>query len=156
MGESALDPEIVRRVRAVLFLNGLRGPDVDDGAQEVQVRFLERRAEVLDPGAWACAVATRIAMDAHRRSRTRLQLVDRLMAKTRPAAHLDPDITLADAVGRALSALPPELRSTVVLRYYADLTLSEIAELTETPEGTVKSRLHRAAAALRAALIEQE
>jgi RNA polymerase sigma-70 factor (ECF subfamily) len=40
----------------------------------------------------------------------------------------------------------------IVLRFYADLTVPEIAAAMSVPEGTVKSRLHRATGELRRAL----
>ena len=54
-----------------------------------------------------------------------------------------------DTVGRALSALSDELRMVVVLRYWGDMSLAEIAERLNIPIGTVKSRHHAALAALR-------
>jgi RNA polymerase sigma-70 factor (ECF subfamily) len=52
---------------------------------------------------------------------------------------------------RRLAALPDRLREVIVLRYYHDLAEPEIAETLSIPRGTVKSRLHAAVAALRAA-----
>ena len=52
-------------------------------------------------------------------------------------------------IRRILEALPHEQRETVVLRYYADMTIPEIAKALGCREGTVKSRLHRALARLR-------
>jgi RNA polymerase sigma factor (sigma-70 family) len=55
----------------------------------------------------------------------------------------------ADAeIAAVLGALPPDQRRVVALRYFADLELTEIAAVTDAPLGTVKSRLHRALAAL--------
>ena len=54
-----------------------------------------------------------------------------------------------DAVGRALSALSNELRMVVVLRYWGDLSLAEIADRLRIPIGTVKSRHHAALKVLR-------
>jgi RNA polymerase sigma-70 factor (ECF subfamily) len=54
-----------------------------------------------------------------------------------------------DAVGRALSALSPELRMVVMLRYWGDLSLAEIADRLAIPIGTVKSRHHAALHTLR-------
>jgi RNA polymerase sigma-70 factor (ECF subfamily) len=54
-----------------------------------------------------------------------------------------------DAVGRALSALSNELRMVVVLRYWGELSLAEIADRLRIPIGTVKSRHHAALQVLR-------
>jgi RNA polymerase sigma-70 factor, ECF subfamily len=54
-----------------------------------------------------------------------------------------------DAVGRALSSLSNELRTVVVLRFWGDMSLAEIAERLGIPIGTVKSRLHAALHTLR-------
>lgn len=54
-----------------------------------------------------------------------------------------------DTIGRALSVLSPELRIVVVLRYWGELSLAEIADRLRIPVGTVKSRHHAALQALR-------
>jgi RNA polymerase sigma-70 factor (ECF subfamily) len=50
---------------------------------------------------------------------------------------------------RALGMLPPEQREAVVLRYYSELTVPEIAAAMGCREGTVKSRLSRGLESLR-------
>lgn len=52
-------------------------------------------------------------------------------------------------VKRCLVALDAEFREILVLRDVEDLTYEEIVEITGLPEGTVKSRLHRARAMLK-------
>jgi RNA polymerase sigma-70 factor, ECF subfamily len=54
-----------------------------------------------------------------------------------------------DTVGKALSVLSNELRMVVVLRYWGELSLAEIADRLNIPVGTVKSRHHAALQALR-------
>jgi RNA polymerase sigma-70 factor (ECF subfamily) len=54
-----------------------------------------------------------------------------------------------DAIGRALGSLSSELRMVVVLRYWGELSLAEIADRLRIPIGTVKSRHHAALQALR-------
>lgn len=49
----------------------------------------------------------------------------------------------------ALRSLPAEQSRVLALRYFADLDLAEIADVTGAPLGTVKSRIHRALNALR-------
>jgi RNA polymerase sigma-70 factor (sigma-E family) len=51
---------------------------------------------------------------------------------------------------RALAALPPRQRAVIVLRYFSDLTESEVADEMGCAVGTVKSQAHAALATLRA------
>ena len=53
------------------------------------------------------------------------------------------------AIRQALAGLTPDHREVIVLRYFADLTVPELAETIGVPLGTVKSRLHRALGQLR-------
>jgi len=57
-----------------------------------------------------------------------------------------------DQIGRALATLNPDQRIVVVLRYYLDLGLDEIAERLDIPPGTARSRLHYALEALHRAI----
>ena len=62
---------------------------------------------------------------------------------------------LAEALQDALDALRPDYREAVLLRFSLDFRLEEIAEAQGVPLGTVKSRLHHALRALRAAREEK-
>jgi RNA polymerase sigma-70 factor (ECF subfamily) len=53
---------------------------------------------------------------------------------------------------QAMSALSIEHRTVIVLRFFDEMSLAEIAESTGWRSGTVKSRLHRALSALRDAV----
>lgn len=55
----------------------------------------------------------------------------------------------AEAVRRAVAALPQELREVVVLKEFEDLTFQEIADALDVPLSTVKSRLYTALKQLR-------
>lgn len=57
-----------------------------------------------------------------------------------------------EEVRRALAELPDAQRRALALRFYAELSVPEIARATGWPEGTVKSRLHRALQQMRARL----
>jgi RNA polymerase sigma-70 factor (ECF subfamily) len=57
-----------------------------------------------------------------------------------------------DELERGFRRLTSDQRAVIVLRYWRDLRQEEIAETLDIPLGTVKSRLHHATAALRAAL----
>jgi RNA polymerase sigma-70 factor (ECF subfamily) len=57
-----------------------------------------------------------------------------------------------DELDRAFRRLTVEQRAVLVFRLYLDLTVDEVADRLDIPVGTVKSRLHYATEALRAAL----
>ena len=57
-----------------------------------------------------------------------------------------------DQLGRELARLPIDQRTVMVLHFYVDLPLSEVANVLEIPIGTAKSRLHRGLEAMRAAM----
>lgn len=61
-----------------------------------------------------------------------------------------------DQLSEALKALSPQLREAVVLRYYDEKTIDEIATILQVPPGTVKSRLHNARIALNTLLSGKE
>lgn len=66
------------------------------------------------------------------------------------AANAKATVDTADIVALriALVDLPPDLRLTVLLHYYAGLPVAEVAAVLQVPAGTVKSRLHTARARL--------
>jgi RNA polymerase sigma-70 factor (ECF subfamily) len=59
-------------------------------------------------------------------------------------------------VANALSQLSPLLREVVILKHYEKLKFSEIAQISNTPEGTLKARLHHALSQLRTILYNVE
>jgi RNA polymerase sigma-70 factor (ECF subfamily) len=60
--------------------------------------------------------------------------------------------TLSEPIQQALDALPPKLRSVIILVDMQDQSYDDAASSLRCPMGTVRSRLHRARAALRRAL----
>lgn len=64
-------------------------------------------------------------------------------------ALLEVDLGTSDHTGAldlraAVNTLPPELRTVVLLRFYAGFDATEIGGVLGIPPGTVRSRLHRA------------
>ena len=62
------------------------------------------------------------------------------------------DVHDRDQLERAFRRLSVEHRAVVVLHYYMDLSITEIAETLGISSGTVKSRVHHAMRGLRAAI----
>lgn len=59
-----------------------------------------------------------------------------------------------DLLDEVLRRLPPDQRAVVVLRYYFDLEVPEIAATLQIPVGTAKSRLHRSMTVMRSAVAD--
>lgn len=72
------------------------------------------------------------------------------------ASHMLERAELKDAIAGALSQLSPLLREVVILKHYQKLKFSEIAQISNTPEGTLKARLHNALSQLRTILYNVE
>jgi RNA polymerase sigma-70 factor (ECF subfamily) len=121
--------------------------------QEALVRAWERSRgpndiESLEP--WIVTVALNLS-----RSRLRRLMVERRARSklVQPPAS-PPDGDAAD-VRRALADLPRRQREAVVLRYFLDLDVREVAAVMGVGEGTAKSTLARARGALSERLAEQ-
>jgi len=124
-------------------------------AQEIAQETLARvardwqRVSSLDaPGAWAHRVALNLARSHFRRLRVARAATARLEhASATNSVGGDP----ADAVAvrAAVAALPERQRRALVLRYFVDLPVGEVAAAMGCPEGTVKTLTSRALATLR-------
>jgi RNA polymerase sigma-70 factor (ECF subfamily) len=118
-----------------------------DITQEAFARLFARWTGVREPKAYVYYVATNLARRHWRRSKKERELYDEI--GHRPVADAPShDPWLRDLVER----LPERLREVVLLHYYADLPVTEVAALTKRPVGTVKRRLHEARQLLAVAL----
>jgi RNA polymerase sigma-70 factor (ECF subfamily) len=137
--------EARRVARAVCGRHAL----ADEVAQEAMVQAFAqiRRYRGEGPfGAWLRRIVVTRALDAMRAERrtTGLDALDGMAVEMPGTA--DPLLM------RAVAGLPPEQRVVVALRFWLDLTPSEIAAATGMRVGTVGSRLARGLAALRSTL----
>lgn len=119
-------------------------------AQESFTRLFARWLKVRDPQAYVFLIATNLVRDHWRRRDRERAALRTVHIVTSPDAPAD-DGWLRDVVER----LPTPLRDVVLMHYYADLPIEQIATAVRRPVGTVKRQLHDARKALFAALEEQ-
>jgi RNA polymerase sigma-70 factor, ECF subfamily len=124
--------------------------DAEEVAQEAFVRAYRHFAELRQPErfqAWLVRVTWRLAID-RQRSRARRDRREQTAAVNEAA----PVTVEETALGRefrsrleqAVDSLPEKLRRVVILAAIEGYDMRETAALLDLPEGTVRSRLHRA------------
>jgi RNA polymerase sigma-70 factor (ECF subfamily) len=142
---SVTRPRIFRAVALVLG-----NSDVAlDATEEAMTRAAERWGDVGrydNPAGWVYRVALNWA-------RTQL----RQLARERDGLEFEPgyEQSLPDPeLIEAVMALPTKYRAVIVARFFLDWPVEETAKVLEIPEGTVKTRTHRALKRLRMAIEE--
>ena len=141
--------------------------EAEDVAQEVFItvfKTIDSFREESKFSTWLYRVTVnhcknRIKYLARRHDRDRDELDETSQAQNgavngMPVRVANPDKALASAqmeklLGEAIAALDEDQRAVVILRDVEDLSIEEICEITGLPDGTVKSRLHRARLVLR-------
>lgn len=153
-----------RLLRYLLFLTGNRDVS-EDLFQETWIRVLLRGAQYNGKArfdTWLFTIARNLVIDLARK-RTVLSL-DELTENSEsdrplewPGKDRSPFEEFASAenraeVSQALLSLEPHAREVLLLRFYEELSLEEIAGVTGAPLSTIKSRLYRGVASLKPVL----
>jgi RNA polymerase sigma-70 factor, ECF subfamily len=133
--------------------------EAEDAAQEAFLRAylnLKRYDPARSFKTWILSIASNYCIDRLRRRRLQwLSLDDEPTSDHLALSSDDPEPEPAmlmrehsKAIQKLLSDLSPEYRAAVVLRYWYDYSYAEIADIMDTTESAVKSRLFRARQAL--------
>ena len=101
--------------------------------------------------AWSYRVVLNCCRADRRRARRSAPLVS-LIAADGAVADSQASVAVRDELETAFRMLSEDQRAILVLAYYRDLTVTDIAATLGISVGTVKSRLHYAREAMRAAL----
>lgn len=126
-------------------LAGWAGRLVDDPdtahevATEAFVRLYGRWGTVHEPRAWLYMTAGNIVRD-HWRKLGRERVAYRRVGVAEEA-YEPPDAATTLTVRELVEALPDRLRAPVLLHYYADLSVRQVASVLGKPEGTIKRHL---------------
>jgi RNA polymerase sigma-70 factor (ECF subfamily) len=133
----ALMPYVGRVCGAIALDRG------DDAMQETFISVLRNLRTLREPAAlygWVRRIAVREAIRAARSGRD-----DPVDPATLMNTSIAPvDVATVVDVAATLASLTPEQRAILVLRDVEGMSESEAARFLGVPEGTVKSRLHRA------------
>ncbi len=127
----------------------------EDATQEALVAAWRDLPGLRDPDrfdAWLHTLLVRACYREARKERGRRVVELYVTVPEGEGRDIGRDLADRDELERALQRLDAEQRTVLVLHYDLGLPLSETAEALGVPEGTAKSRLHRATAAMRAVL----
>jgi len=152
---SALAASVVDRLFATAVLILRDHSMADDATQETIVRAWLHLPSLRDADrfdAWLRRLLVNACRDEGRRHRRRRPEMTLLPIHEPVIGDSSAGLADRDAIERGFRRLTPEHRTVIVLHYYLGLELSEVASATSAPLGTVKSRMHHATRALRAAL----
>ncbi|MEM7275039.1 MAG: RNA polymerase sigma factor [Actinomycetota bacterium] len=119
-------------------------PLAEELVQDAFVTVYQRLDEIENPGAYLRRTVINRCYGALRRRSTERRKVTEIGVDER--LQLPPEL---DETWRALDRLKPRHRTVLVLRYYEDLSIRQIAEILGEREGTVKSLIHRSLDKLR-------
>ncbi|MCA8973638.1 MAG: RNA polymerase sigma factor [Planctomycetes bacterium] len=150
-----------RSVRALCLARTGRQGDVDDLVQEAFLRAFRGLSRLEDPnrfGAYLHRIAHNICVDRVRRSgREPASTGDVDLAMPVPPGEVaDIREERLDRLRQQVGRLPLALREAVLLFYFDQLSMAEIAAMLEITEGAVNQRLHRARQQLKLTLGVEE
>jgi RNA polymerase sigma-70 factor (sigma-E family) len=146
----------LHRLAYLLCGDGSRADDIVQSAMTnlyVHWRAI-RVANDLD--AYVRTMVVRAFLGEKRRPWSRVSLLANAPDRLDPGTEHDSATLDRLLVRAALRKVPPRQQAVLVLRFLADLPVSEVAELLGCAEGTVKSQTSKGLAALRAALNRQD
>ncbi len=123
--------------------------DAFERALRSRRRFDRRRGS---EKTWLYAIALNVLRDHARRTAAAGRALERHGAPGQPGDAGLEQVEHRDQVQRALTVLSPEEREAIALRFGAELTVPEMAEVLGEPLTTVEGRVYRALRKLRAAL----
>jgi RNA polymerase sigma-70 factor (ECF subfamily) len=147
-----------RRVKQTAFLITGDHRVAEELMQEAFTQAFRTITQLREPAAfagWLSQITVRLARRASIRRSSERAATDRLAILTPSSlpSHAD-ESDRRQLLWSAIQSLPESQRTVVVLHYYEDRPLAEIANLLGVPQGTVKSWLHRARTTLAAYLSE--
>ena len=89
---------------------------------------------------WLTKILINTALDVLRKNSKIILLNEDMVEKQSPSMRIEEKMDLLQAIEQ----LEEKYKTVIILRYYRDLSVQQIADYLDCPEGTVKSNLHRA------------
>jgi len=166
-GDESAFAELIKRFRQKVYSIGFQmlgnHLDADEVVQETFVRIFKRRKELANVkyfSTFLLRIATNYSIDLIRRKKGHSNIAEdssnlpgeiqlRLSKSVATPSEEFANKELLEEIKRALTELPPKQKLTAILHDIEGYSKSEIADMFECPEATVRSNLHIARNKLR-------
>jgi RNA polymerase sigma factor (sigma-70 family) len=133
--------------------------DALEAMQETVCRIWTKRHTLREPKfftTWAIRILIRVCMDA-RKKQTRERPTEYIEEQyDMKGKMVDQDAAARLDMAAQIQMLPVNYRMVITLKYYRDMTITEIAELLEKPDGTIRTWLNKALKGLRADMADMK
>lgn len=109
---------------------GLNDDAAEDAVQETLLRLFRELAggrDVRDPRAWCFHTLYRVVIDEHRLRARVAAIRERLLRRSFPLVHVDPDAATQISIWATVDRLPARQRQVLYLHYRADLPFEDVA-----------------------------
>lgn len=147
-GDKEAFSRIVDDVKYKLYKTGMsilrNDDDACDAIQETLISAYQNIGSLKQPeffNTWIIRILINKSYDIIKKNKKVTNINERLMQTADPYYEMYINESELENI---LSKLDSDLKTVTVLFYYDDLSVLEIAEMLNIPEGTVKSRLSRA------------
>ncbi len=158
-GDTTAFDQLVERYRDRVFSLAFRILGDSDWAQDLmQESFLRAytRLAMYDPrqsfATWLLCITARLCLNARRDRHTEQQRMERALKAMPPTLTIEEQLYERErhrTLQRLILRLPIQQRTALLLHYYEEFPLQQVAEVMGVPIGTVKTWLYRARENLR-------
>lgn len=148
--QRALFEEFYRRTYAVVFSILRNRESAEDITQDAFIKAFQSLQQLREPekfGPWLAVIASNLARNTLKREKKVIYCDDLAQFESTGYNNTE-ELAMRDLqsgqIRQAIQTLPPEQYQVIILQYYYDLKMDDIAALLKVNVGTVKSRLFRA------------
>ncbi|WIV17594.1 sigma-70 family RNA polymerase sigma factor [Paenibacillus polygoni] len=137
----------------------LNQQDALDAVQETVSKVWAKRKSLKQPEyftTWVIRILIRVCMDEQKKKRREVPTAASYMGYDAVLAPQSVDSDHKLDMEKRIRKLQPKYRMVIVLKYYRDLTIPDIAELMDKPEGTIRTWLHKGLKQMRTEMLDEE
>ncbi|WP_214626613.1 sigma-70 family RNA polymerase sigma factor [Paenibacillus agaridevorans] len=129
--------------------------DALEAIQETVCRVWSKRKSLKDSRyftTWMIRILINVCMDERKKRKREMPSDSAIKDVAGPGQESIERLGIEEQLAKLL----PHYKMVIVLKYYRDMTITQIAEMMEKPDGTIRTWLHKALKQLRAEIGERE